>query len=140
LNYAIVSERAYLALARGDSAEALRLFDARPDSASYGGGALDNLVHAQLLAVRGRARDAETLLERPQVGFNPGMSPLEIMRALETGRVNEQLGNRDRAIEGYALVVRAWSNADAELQPFVTEARAALARLNAEPRKAEADR
>jgi hypothetical protein len=49
--------------------------------------------------------------------------------------VNEQLGNRDRAIEGYALVVRAWRNPDPELQPFVKEARDALTRLNAEPQK-----
>ncbi len=61
-------------------------------------------------------------------------------REIQLSASYEQLGNRDRAIEGYALVVRAWSNADAELQPFVSEARAALARLNAEPRKAEADR
>jgi serine/threonine-protein kinase len=33
------------------------------------------------------------------------------------------------------LVVEAWRNPDPELQPFVVEARAALARLNAEPRK-----
>ncbi len=61
-------------------------------------------------------------------------------REIQLSASYEQLGNRDRAIEGYALVVRAWSNADAELQPFVSEARAALTRLNAEPRKAEADR
>ena len=61
-------------------------------------------------------------------------------REIQLSASYEQLGNRDRAIEDYALVVRAWFNADAELQPFVSEARAALTRLNAEPRKAEADR
>jgi serine/threonine-protein kinase len=135
LNYAIASQRAYLALARGDSAAALRLFDARPDTASYGAGVLDDLVHAQLLALRGRASDAATLLARPPVGFNPGMSPLEILRALESGRVYEQLGNRDRAIEGYSFVVRAWRNPDPELQPFVNEAHEALRRLSGEPQK-----
>ncbi len=130
--YAIASERAYLALARGDTTEALRLFDARPDTAAFGGNAIDDIVHAQLLAARGRLTDAAALLERPMVGFNPGVSPVEILRALERGRVNERLGNRERAIEGYARVVQAWHNPDPELQPFVAEARAALQRLTAE--------
>ena len=130
--YAIASERAYLALARGDSAEALRLFDARPDTAAFGGNAIDDLVHAQLLAARGRVADAAALLERPMVGFNPGVSPVEILRALARGRVNERLGNRERAIEGYSRVVQAWRNPDPELQPYVEEARAALVRLSGE--------
>ena len=58
--------------------------------------------------------------------------PVEILRALERGRVNERLRNRDRAIEGYALVVKAWRHADPELQGYVDEARAALTRLSAE--------
>jgi len=132
LGYILVAQRAYLALARGDSAEALRLFDTAPDTAAFGGNQIDDLVHAQLLTARGRPADAAALLERPPVGFNPGVSVIEILRALERGRVNERLGNRDRAIEGYALVVRAWRNADPELEGYVEEARTALARLSAE--------
>ena len=132
--YVVASERAYLALARGDSAEALRLFGARPDTAAFGGNSIDDLVHAQLLAVRGRLAEAAAILERPLLGFNPGLSPVEILRALERGRVNERLGNRARAIEGYTLVVQAWRNPDPELQPFVAEAHAALTRLNVESR------
>jgi len=60
------------------------------------------------------------------------LGPVEILRALERGRVNERLGNRERALEGYAKVVQAWRNADPELQPYVEEARAALTRLSAE--------
>lgn len=130
--YAIASERAYLALARGDSAEALRLFDARPDTAAFGGNAIDDIVHVQLLAARGRLTDAAAILERPPVGFNPGVSVVEILRALERGRVNERLGNRERAIDGYSRVVQAWRNPDPELLPFVDEARAALVRLSGE--------
>jgi hypothetical protein len=77
-------------------------------------------------------RDAAVQLERPMGGFSPGLTPVEVLRALERGRVNERLGNRERAIEGYSLVVRAWRNPDPALQPYVQEARAALARLNAE--------
>ena len=133
--YIVAATRAFLALARGDSAGALRLFDARPDSASFGSSVIDDLVHVQLLAARGRFTEAAERLERPLVGFSPGLMPVEVLRGLERGRINERLGNRDRAIEGYSLVVQAWRDPDPELRPFVTEARAALVRLNAEPRK-----
>ncbi len=135
LGYLTVTNHAYLALARGDSAEALRLFDARPDSACFGGCWIDDLIHVQLLAARGRPADAAARLERPRGGFAGGVVPLEVLTALERGRINERLGNRERAIEGYSLVVRAWRNPDPELQPYVAEARAALARLSGEPRK-----
>jgi len=133
--YAIASQRAYLALAKGDSAEALRLFDASPDTAAFGASGIDDLVHSQLLAARDHVADAAALLDRPPVGFNPAISPVEVLRGLERGRVNERLGNRQRAIEGYSMVVQAWRNPDPELESFVAEARAALERLNAEPRK-----
>ncbi|HEX9292814.1 MAG TPA: serine/threonine-protein kinase [Gemmatimonadales bacterium] len=132
--YVIASQRAWLALARGDSAEALRLFDARPDTAAFGGGSLDDLVNAQLRFARGRTADAAALLDRPLVGFNPVFTPVEVLRALERGRVYERLGNRERAIAGYSLVVQAWRNPDPELLPYVTEARAALVRLASEKR------
>jgi eukaryotic-like serine/threonine-protein kinase len=132
LGYLSVAQQGYLALARGDSTEALRLFDARPDTACFGGCVIDDLVYIQLLAARGRLADAAAQLERPLGGFSPGLLPVEVLRALERGRVNERLGNRERAIEGYARVVAAWRHADPELQPFVAEARAALARLSGE--------
>ncbi len=132
LGYLSVAQQGYLALARGDSTEALRRFDARPDTACFGGCVIDDLVYIQLLAARGRLADAAAQLERPLGGFSPGLLPVEVLRALERGRVNERLGNRERAIEGYARVVAAWRNADPELQPFVAEARAALVRLSGE--------
>ena len=131
----MAATRAYLALARRDSAEALRLFDARPDSACFGACTIDDLVHIQLLAARGHLADAAARLERPLGGFSPGLLPVEVLRALERGRVNERLGNRERALAGYSLVVAAWRNADPELKPYVDEARAGLARLGAEQRK-----
>ena len=133
LAYLAAATRAYLTLARGDSAAALRAFDALPDSSCFGSCPIDEIVHAQLLAARGRAADAAKLLERPQVGFTI-LLPTDVLRALELGRLHERLGNRDRAIEGYSFVLRAWRNADPELKPYVDEAHAALTRLNAEPR------
>ena len=132
--YLLASEHAYLALAKGDTAAAVRLFDSRPDTAGFGGTAIDDLVHAQVLVARGRAADAARLLERPPIGVSPAMSPVEILRALERGRVYERIGNKDLAIDGYSLVLRAWRNPDPALAPYVAEARAALVRLAGEKR------
>ena len=131
LGYLAAASRAYLTLTRGDSTAALRAFDALPDSSCFGSCPIDELVHAQLLVSRGRVADAARLLERPQIGFVV-LLPTDVLRALERGRLNERLGNRDRAIEGYSFVLEAWRNADAELKPYVDEARAALARLSGE--------
>jgi tetratricopeptide (TPR) repeat protein len=132
--YLAAAGHAFLALARGDSAEALRLFDALPDTACFGACMIDDLVHVQLLAARGRYADAKARLERPPVGFSPGLLPVEVLRGLERGRVYERLGDREGAIAGYSLVVQAWRNADPELKTYVDEARAALARLGGEKR------
>ena len=133
LSYLAAVTRAYLTLARGDSVAALRQFDAVPDSACYGTCSIDELVHAQLMAAQGRHAEAAALLDRPQVGFLP-LLPVEVLRALERGRVYERLGNRDRAIAGYTMVAEAWRNADPELKVYVDEARAGLARLTGEKR------
>jgi hypothetical protein len=54
---------------------------------------------------------------------------------MERGRVNERLGNRDKAVQSYSFVAAVWRNADPELQPYVKEAKEALARLSTEPRR-----
>ena len=133
LSYLAAASRAYITLARGDSAAALQAFDALPDSSCFGSCPIDEIVHAQLLAARGRVADAARLLERAPIGFTI-LLPTEVLRALELGRLNERLGNRDRAIAGYSFVLQAWRTADPELKPYVDEAHAALTRLNAEPR------
>jgi hypothetical protein len=130
LSYVAAVTRAYLTLARGDTAAALGQFDALPDSACYGACSIDELVHAQLMAAQGRYAEAATLLDRPQAAFLP-LLPLDVLRALERGRVNERLGNRERAIAGYTLVGEVWPHPDPELRAYVDEARAGLARLGA---------
>ena len=54
--------------------------------------------------------------------------------ALECGRVNERLGNREKAVESYSFIAADWRNADPELQPLVQEAKEAVARLTGERR------
>ena len=122
---------AYLALARADSVLALRLLQAIPDTlclehydCAYG-----KLVEAQLLNAQGQARQAGAFLDRWMWRDH---GPLFVLGVLERGRIAEDLGERQKAIDSYQFVVDVWRRADPELQSFVVEARNALARLRRE--------
>jgi hypothetical protein len=120
---------AYAALARGDSAGALAHLEAISDTLCLVGDCFHlNLTRARLLAARGDDRRAGVLLERWR--WSPdGPSPWFVLATLEHGRVAERLGEREKAIESYRFVTEAWRRPDPELQPYVSEAREALARL-----------
>jgi hypothetical protein len=120
---------AYLALARADSAGAERLFQGIPDTLCVVGGCFfEKLALARLLAAQGKDRRAAETLDR--WGMVREYTTLSaVFAALERGRVAERMGELERARERYGFVVDAWRNADPELQPYVTEARAGLARL-----------
>jgi eukaryotic-like serine/threonine-protein kinase len=128
---------AYAALARGDSAGALGYLEAIPDTLCLVDFSSDcshlKLTLARLLAARGDDRRAGALLERWRWGAGPsgpaGPGPWLVLATLERGRVAERLGEREKAIESYRFVTEAWRRPDPELQPYVSEAREALARL-----------
>jgi serine/threonine-protein kinase len=123
--YDTAAALAHLALAQRDSAEALRRFEALPDTLCprcYP----DRLTRARLLTARGRHRDAMADLREPLVAL---LSPFEILFALERGRVAERLGAWQEARESYALVVASWARGDPEVQPHVAAARAGLQRV-----------
>jgi len=122
--------RASEALARRDTAEAMRRFQALPDSLCPICFHVP-LFQARVFAARHREREALALVERELPPF-AGME--RVLYRIEAARLNERLGNRDRAIAAYQYVLDAWRRADPELQPIITEARAALARLGGEPR------
>ncbi len=121
---------AYAALARGDSAGALRYLEAIPDTLCLVANCFHlNLTLARLLAARGDDRRASVLLERWRWGGGPSPGPSFVLATLEHGRVAERLGEREKAIESYRFVTEVWRRPDPQLQPYVSEAREALARL-----------
>jgi len=121
--------RAYLALARGDSALAIEQLLTTPDTLHecwYDA----RLTLAQLLIARGRYREAATHLARRWPGTTSCSNGFDdVVWTMERARVFDQLGRRAEAAREYAFVVEAWRNADPELQPVVRGAREALARL-----------
>jgi hypothetical protein len=121
---------AYLTLARADSARALRLFQAIPDTLCIVNDCFyEELIEARLLSSQGHTRQAGAVLDR---WVWRGEGPLFVLGRLEQARTAETLGERQKALDAYQFVVDVWRRADPELQPFVVEARAALTRMNRE--------
>jgi serine/threonine-protein kinase len=91
---------AYLSLARGDSADALRRLTAIPDTLCLVDGFASNCFHvnltlAGLLVARGEDRRAFELLDRWR--WSEGSTPFFVLATLELGRIAERLGNRRKA-------------------------------------------
>jgi eukaryotic-like serine/threonine-protein kinase len=120
--------RAYLVLAKGDSADGLRAFAALPDSLCLLTDCFfDKLTQMRLAAALGQDRSAAEIFDRWIFGRH--LSPVGVLGTLERGRIAERLGQRDKAIQSYRFVADAWRNADPELQPYVAEAREGLKRV-----------
>jgi hypothetical protein len=119
---------AYLTLARGDTAGALRQLGQLPHDVEWGPYA--RLTEAQLMAMRGQGPEALALVERAFPIY--WMSPGTVLARLEGARIAERLGQTTRAVIDYHFVLGAWRHADPELQPYVSEARSAIGRLTAE--------
>ncbi|HWZ59109.1 MAG TPA: serine/threonine-protein kinase [Gemmatimonadaceae bacterium] len=118
--------RAYLALAKHDTADALRRFATLPDTLCRGGCALDAITYGELLAGRNQAAAADSLLDRRyRVQIT---SATDVLLQLALARVANRAGDARTARDAYERVADAWATADSELQPVVTEARAAVAR------------
>jgi hypothetical protein len=125
---------ASLALARRDTADAVRLFTALPETLCGGcqtALAQARFTTAQLLNARDRHQEA-VLRVAPEL---PGLvRPLAVLTALTRAHARERLGRTREALADYRFVAAVWRTADAELQPFVREATQAVERLVAEPR------
>jgi eukaryotic-like serine/threonine-protein kinase len=121
--------KAYLTLARGDSAGALRAFQRLPeDLCVVNACSFQKLTEARLLRARGENRAAGALMDRWL--WSLGASPIFVLGTLERGHIGEELGDRKKAAQAYRFVADVWRRADPELEPYVTDARAGLARLS----------
>jgi hypothetical protein len=128
--YWIRAGEAYLALARADSSAALQRFASVPRE--VGAVYFEQLTPARLLVARGDACDALAILDR---GFPLPRTTLSMaLWELERARLAEKLNHPEKVLASYHFVADVWRHADPELQPYVEEARTALARLGAEPR------
>jgi len=86
-----------------------------------------------LLERAGRTREARDawirLLDRPPTESFPAILSA-LPTALEAvGRLSDELGDRDAAVDAYRRFVDLWANADPELQPRVEAARTRVAAL-----------
>lgn len=121
---------AYLALARRDSAAALRLLGAIPDSLCIVVDCMAARVsEAELLADTGRRAEALALLPTRNASFGTAFTvPDELFRA----HLLEALGKRAQALDAYTWITKMWRTPDALLMPLVDEARAGIRRLSEE--------
>jgi serine/threonine protein kinase/tetratricopeptide (TPR) repeat protein len=131
--YAAASAAAYLDLTRRDSAQALARFLSLPAHLCPGC-YLDRLTLAQLLIESKRDPEAWQILQANHPVLTLSPTPTAVLWTLLRARVAERMGEREQATHSYTWVAGMWRNADAELQPYVTEAREGLARLTGEQR------
>jgi eukaryotic-like serine/threonine-protein kinase len=128
---ALAAGRAYLALAKRDTALALELLLTSADTlhpCHYQ--TRETLV--DLLIATGHLRGAAQRLQRRWPGTSECSDGIDdVLWTLKRARLSDRLGRRENAIADFDLVATAWRTADPELQPYVREARAALARLRA---------
>jgi serine/threonine-protein kinase len=123
--YNAAAARAYLSLARHDTATALSAFSALSDTSCLRCD-LDRLTTAQLLSHAKRFAEADKILRQRLFS---SVTPTEIMIALERGKVATALGHKSDARRCFELVVRAWGNGDAGARTRVVDAQRGLSRL-----------
>jgi hypothetical protein len=119
----------YLALARADTASAIRHFAALPDSVycALVSCTQEKLTAAVLLAARGEDRAAAAILDQWVPQNNGGLA---VYGLLIRARIAERLGDLPTARRAYRHVADSWRHADPELAKYVAEAQAGLARLS----------
>jgi len=125
--------RAEIARSRGDLKRALAEIEGFPFDASAPGsraaahwGVRERFLRAELLQALGRDEEALPWYDSFQGGYD---LPYIAAAHLREAEIEERLGERARADFHYARFISMWRDCDPELQPLVTRARAARARL-----------
>jgi len=117
--------RAYLSLARSDTASAVAGFAALSDTSCLRCD-LDRLTTAQLLAGVHRFEEADKIVRQRLFST---VTPMEVMMALERGKIATALGHKRDARQCFELVVRAWGRGDAAVRIRVADAQRRLSGL-----------
>ncbi|MDH3495223.1 MAG: hypothetical protein OER21_00460 [Gemmatimonadota bacterium] len=130
--YAREAVRGYLLLLQGDTVGGAEVLAALPPWC-YGFACYqEQVAAARALARAGHVSAAAGVFDRLQVPLDRVLPPDYPLVVLEHARVRDHLGERDRAATLFRYVAAVWQHADPTLQPYVIEARKALARLSAE--------
>jgi len=124
--YYTVLANAHSALVRSDTASALRILLAMPDTICSSC-AIYRFSLARLLVATGRLDEASRWFSPTPTIWDIG--PLAVMWRLERARLSERMGHRSEAIDDYRYVAGMWQHADSVLLPYVAESRRALERL-----------
>jgi tetratricopeptide (TPR) repeat protein len=127
--YAVEAAGAYLALAHGDSAIALRQFQELPVW-PWGDLYRERLTLGQLLASVGRHGEAVAVLDQAPVPRTNRPRPGEIYWILQRGASHEALGDTVEALRAYRFVSNTWHHADGSLRSLVDDARRRRDRLS----------
>jgi hypothetical protein len=126
----VLDASAHIALARHDTAGALRALATLTDSVGSGY-TVDHLLRARLLAATGKLDAARRQYSRA----GRGDGPLSVVARLELAELAERQAARELALESYRFVATIWRHADPVLQPYVARARAGVARITANPKQ-----
>jgi hypothetical protein len=116
---------AALALARGDTADAIRRLEMV--ESGWLGSNLTVLVRARLLDAVDRDSEALEVLQSRYINDWPLAS--RVIWIMERARLADRLGQTETALRDYRFVSQVWADADPELQPMVREAEEAVLRL-----------
>lgn len=121
-SYHVSSARAFLILARGDSAGATKAFAELPDTVCLRCD-LDRIEAARLTARSGNLEGADRLLRQR---LYSAITPIEIAIAFERAQLAARQKKADAGKATSGLVISAWQGGDPEVQGVVTAARKLL--------------